>query len=142
MNQPISDEPPQILKQNFRDIEEGLAENVPNLISDFSLFITGMGISLSRSWKLTLVGLAIIPLVATIFGGLAQTVRLFTGIELQAYSKANEIATEVILAFKTVVAFGGEHHASERFENELVSSKKAGIRKGLSLGAGRSKDIP
>ncbi len=128
------------ISQNIDQIEEGMGGNLANFVRDTSLFIAGIIVSLTKGWKLTLVALAMIPIIAIVFTILALIIRAYTTIELNAYAKASSLAAEVLSSVRTVFAFGGEAHASERYDKELITAQKAGVKKGLMLGA--SKQIP
>ncbi|XP_041834877.1 bile salt export pump isoform X2 [Melanotaenia boesemani] len=54
--------------------------------------------------------------------------------ELQAYAKAGAVADEVLSSIRTVAAFGGEKKEVERYDRNLTSAQKWGIRKGLIMG--------
>ncbi|KAG7250786.1 hypothetical protein CRUP_011138 [Coryphaenoides rupestris] len=54
--------------------------------------------------------------------------------ELQAYAKAGAVADEVLSSIRTVAAFGGEMKEVERYDRNLVSAQRWGIRKGLIMG--------
>ncbi|TKS66207.1 Bile salt export pump ATP-binding cassette sub-family B member 11 [Collichthys lucidus] len=57
-----------------------------------------------------------------------------TGMELQAYAKAGAVADEVLSSIRTVAAFGGELKEVQRYDKNLVSAQRWGIRKGLIMG--------
>ncbi|KAF3857357.1 hypothetical protein F7725_009216 [Dissostichus mawsoni] len=54
--------------------------------------------------------------------------------ELQAYAKAGAVADEVLTSIRTVAAFGGEAKEVQRYDRNLISAQRWGIRKGLIMG--------
>uniref|UniRef100_A0A8C1LUQ8 ATP-binding cassette, sub-family B (MDR/TAP), member 11b n=1 Tax=Cyprinus carpio TaxID=7962 RepID=A0A8C1LUQ8_CYPCA len=91
------------------------------------------------------------PLMLLVFGMLTDTfieydielnelsdpekfVAKLTGMELQAYAKAGAVADEVLSSVRTVAAFGGEKKEVERYDCNLISAQRWGIRKGLIMG--------
>ncbi|KTG37161.1 hypothetical protein cypCar_00005159 [Cyprinus carpio] len=52
----------------------------------------------------------------------------------QAYAKAGAVADEVLSSVRTVAAFGGEKKEVERYDCNLISAQRWGIRKGLIMG--------
>uniref|UniRef100_A0A8B9KUI8 ATP-binding cassette, sub-family B (MDR/TAP), member 11b n=1 Tax=Astyanax mexicanus TaxID=7994 RepID=A0A8B9KUI8_ASTMX len=65
---------------------------------------------------------------------MALFVAKLTGRELQAYAKAGAVADEVLSSIRTVAAFGGEKKEVERYDHNLISAQRWGIRKGLIMG--------
>lgn len=56
--------------------------------------------------------------------------------ELRAYAESGGVAEEVLSSIRTVVAFGGQEKEAERYEKNLVSARKAGVKRGLATGIG------
>lgn len=125
------------MSTNLQQIEEGMGGNLSNFFRDMSLFFAGIIVAFVRGWKLTLVAVAMIPLIALVFTSLALVIQLFVKVELQAYSDASSLAAEVLSSVRTVFAFGGEKNAAQRYDHELRTAQKAGIKKGILLGASR-----
>ncbi len=123
------------ISNNIQQIEEGMGGNLANFFRDMSLFIAGIIVAFIQGWKLTLVAVAMIPIIAIVFTSLALVIQLFTKVELQAYSKASSLAAEILSSVRTVFAFGGERNASERYDRELGTAQRAGVKKGILLGS-------
>ena len=67
-----------------------------NYIHYMARFIAGFAVGFSSVWQLTLVTLAVVPLIALAGGSYAVVMIGLTARSQKAYSKAGEIAEEVI----------------------------------------------
>lgn len=120
-------------------IQEGISDKVGLLIQASSTFIVSFAIGFTTGWKLTLVILAVSPLLA-IAGALYNKVKvplisetphssfIFTALtiaslqmlvwfgdkEQTSYAKAGALAEEVLSNIRTVFAFNGPNKAMER----------------------------
>ncbi|KAL8602924.1 hypothetical protein ACOMHN_062619 [Nucella lapillus] len=122
------------LADDILKIHDGIGDKVGTLIQWNSGALAGFIIGFYYGWKLTLVILAVSPLLvvsAAIFGKLAASM---TTKELAAYAKAGGVAEEVFSAVRTVVAFGGQEKEAQRYRDNLGEAKAFGIRKGFTNG--------
>ncbi|GAU42985.1 hypothetical protein TSUD_188580 [Trifolium subterraneum] len=104
-----------------------------------SRFIAGFIIGFFRVWQISIVTLAIVPLIA-IAGGLYAYVTFGLIAKVRkSYLRAGDIAQEVIGNVRTVQAFGGEQRAVISYKvalrNTYKNGRKAGLAKGLGLGS-------
>lgn len=76
------------------------------------------------------------PVLAIAMGILAKVQSSLTENELKAYAKAGGVAEEVFSSIRTVMAFGGQHKEIDRFQENLVYARKAGIKRGMATGVG------
>ncbi|CAJ2636375.1 unnamed protein product [Trifolium pratense] len=112
---------------------------VGNFMHFVSRFIAGFIIGFFRVWQISIVTLAIVPLIA-IAGGLYAYVTFGLIAKVRkSYLRAGEIAQEVIGNVRTVQAFGGEQRAVISYKvalrNTYKNGRKAGLAKGLGLGS-------
>ncbi|CDY42770.1 BnaA03g47690D [Brassica napus] len=120
-------------------VQDALSEKVGNFLHYISRFIAGFAIGFTSVWQISLVTLAIVPLIA-----LAGGMYAFVAIGLiarvrKSYIKAGQVAEEVIGNVRTVQAFTGEERAAKLYRGALKSTykygRKAGLIKGLGLGS-------
>ncbi|KAF8077237.1 hypothetical protein N665_1054s0014 [Sinapis alba] len=120
-------------------VQEALSDKVGNFLHYISRFITGFAIGFTSVWQISLVTLAIVPLIA-----LAGGIYAFVAIGLiarvrKSYIKAGQVAEEVIGNVRTVQAFTGEERAAKLYRGALKNTykfgRKAGLIKGLGLGS-------
>ncbi|MBN3326378.1 ABCBB protein, partial [Atractosteus spatula] len=122
------------MSDDINKINDAIADQVGIFIQRFTTFICGFLMGFVRGWKLTLVILAVSPLLGVGAALMALFVAKLTGWELQAYAKAGSVADEVLSSIRTVAAFGGEKKEVERYDRNLISAQTWGIRKGLIMG--------
>ncbi|XP_008276250.1 bile salt export pump isoform X2 [Stegastes partitus] len=122
------------LSDDINKINDAIADQVAIFVQRFTTFVCGFCVGFVKGWKLTLVIIAASPLIGVGAGLMALFVAKLTGMELQAYAKAGAVADEVLTSIRTVAAFGGEKKEVQRYDRNLVSAQRWGIRKGLIMG--------
>ncbi|KAF7670004.1 hypothetical protein LDENG_00090250 [Lucifuga dentata] len=122
------------MSDDINKINDAIADQVSIFLQRFTTFVCGFCIGFVKGWKLTLVIIAASPLLAAGTGLMAVFIAQLTGMELQAYAKAGAVADEVLSSIRTVAAFGGERKEVERYDRNLTSAQRWGIRKGLLMG--------
>ncbi|NWU07746.1 ABCBB protein, partial [Cephalopterus ornatus] len=122
------------ISDDVNKINEAIADQVAIFIQRITTFVGGFLLGFVSGWKLTLVIIAVSPLLgigAAVYG---LAVAKLTGRELKAYAKAGAVADEVLSSIRTVAAFGGEKKEVERYDKNLVFAQHWGIRKGIIMG--------
>ncbi|XP_062983380.1 ATP-dependent translocase ABCB1 [Elgaria multicarinata webbii] len=113
-------------------INEGIGDKIAMLIQGVSTFLAGFIIGFVKGWKLTLVILAVSPVLGLSAAIWAKVLTAFTSKELAAYAKAGSVAEEVLGAIRTVIAFGGQKKEIERYHKNLEDAKNIGIKKAVT----------
>ncbi|KAJ3250915.1 GTPase-activating protein [Boothiomyces macroporosus] len=117
-------------------IQDGIGEKVPLAFSSVATFIAGFVIAFIKSWKLTLVLICVVPLVA-ISGAVMNVINgKFQTRILALYSQSGNIAEESIAAIRTVTAFNSQKKVSKLYDESLAGARKEGIKKCISTGVG------
>ncbi|KAL1021934.1 hypothetical protein UPYG_G00020100 [Umbra pygmaea] len=122
------------MSDDINKINDAIADQVSIFIQRFTTFVCGFAVGFVKGWKLTLVIIAASPLIGIGASVMALFVAKLTGRELLAYAKAGAVADEVLTSIRTVAAFGGELKEVERYDKNLISAQRWGIRKGLIMG--------
>uniref|UniRef100_S4RP00 ATP binding cassette subfamily B member 11 n=1 Tax=Petromyzon marinus TaxID=7757 RepID=S4RP00_PETMA len=122
------------ISDDINKINDAIADKMSIFIQRFTTFVCGFLIGFLNGWKLTLVILAVSPLLGLGGALMGSFVARMTGRELKAYAKAGAVAEEVLSSIRTVAAFGGEKKEENRYDKNLVMAQKWGIRKGMILG--------
>uniref|UniRef100_A0A663MJ43 Bile salt export pump n=1 Tax=Athene cunicularia TaxID=194338 RepID=A0A663MJ43_ATHCN len=117
------------ISDDVNKINEAIADQAAIFIQRLTTFVCGFLLGFVSGWKLTLVIIAVSPLL-----GVGAAVAKLTGRELKAYAKAGAVADEVLSSIRTVAAFGGEKKEVERYDKNLVFAQHWGIRKGIIMG--------
>uniref|UniRef100_A0A673XDK3 ATP-binding cassette, sub-family B (MDR/TAP), member 11a n=1 Tax=Salmo trutta TaxID=8032 RepID=A0A673XDK3_SALTR len=120
------------ISDDINKINNAIADQVSIFIERISTFTFGFMVGFIGGWKLTLVVIAVSPLIG-LAAGLMAVARL-TGRELQAYAKAGSVADEVLSSIRTVAAFGGEDKEVERYDKNLIEAQNWGVKKGTIIG--------
>ncbi|KAL4636195.1 bile salt export pump-like isoform X2 [Arapaima gigas] len=122
------------ISDDINKINHAIADQVSIFIERLSTFVFGFMVGFIGGWKLTLVVIAVSPLIGLAAGLMAMAVSRLTGQELKAYAKAGAVADEVLSSIRTVAAFGGEDKETERYDRNLVAAQSWGIKKGMIVG--------
>ncbi|KAM5255812.1 ATP-dependent translocase ABCB1 [Ctenodactylus gundi] len=120
------------LTDDVSKINEGIGDKIGMFFQSMATFLAGFIIGFTRGWKLTLVILAISPVLGLSAGIWAKILSSFTDKELLAYAKAGAVAEEVLSAIRTVIAFGGQRKELERYNKNLEDAKRIGIKKAIT----------
>jgi ATP-binding cassette subfamily B (MDR/TAP) protein 1 len=97
-------------------------------------FVGGVVIAFTKNWKLSLVTLSILPLMMVSGYYMAATSAQINAATHTWYAQAAGVVEEVLLAFRTVVAFGGERREVARYNTALTPARKGGIKIAFQLG--------
>ncbi|NWV06037.1 ABCBB protein, partial [Ptilonorhynchus violaceus] len=122
------------ISDDVNKINEAIADQAAIFIQRITTFVCGFLLGFVSGWKLTLVIIAVSPLLGAGAAVYGLAVAKLTGRELKAYAKAGAVADEVLSSIRTVAAFGGEKKEVERYDKNLVFAQHWGIRKGIILG--------
>ncbi|XP_030613516.1 bile salt export pump isoform X2 [Archocentrus centrarchus] len=122
------------IADDINKINNAIADQVSVFIERISTFVFGFMVGFIGGWKLTLVVIAVSPLLGIAAALMAMAVARLTGRELKAYAKAGAVADEVLSSIRTVSAFGGEEKEVERYDRNLVEAQNWGVKKGAILG--------
>ncbi|NXU10625.1 ABCBB protein, partial [Pardalotus punctatus] len=122
------------ISDDVNKINEAIADQVAVFIQRITTFVGGFLLGFVSGWKLTLVIIAVSPLLGVGAALYGLAVAKLTGRELKAYAKAGAVADEVLSSIRTVAAFGGEKKEVERYDKNLVFAQHWGIRKGIIMG--------
>uniref|UniRef100_A0A3Q2PDA5 ATP binding cassette subfamily B member 11 n=1 Tax=Fundulus heteroclitus TaxID=8078 RepID=A0A3Q2PDA5_FUNHE len=122
------------MSDDINKINDAIADQVAIFVQRFTTFVCGFCVGFVKGWKLTLVIVAVSPLIGVGAGLMALFVAKLTGMELQAYATAGAVADEVLSSIRTVAAFGGEQKEVDRYDKNLISAQRWGIRKGMIMG--------
>ncbi|XP_008587624.1 PREDICTED: multidrug resistance protein 3 isoform X2 [Galeopterus variegatus] len=120
------------LTDDISKISEGIGDKVGMFFQAVATFFAGFIVGFIRGWKLTLVIMAISPVLGLSTAIWAKILSAFSDKELAAYAKAGAVAEEALGAIRTVIAFGGQNKELQRYQKHLENAKKIGIKKAIS----------
>ncbi|XP_038653374.1 ATP-dependent translocase ABCB1 isoform X1 [Scyliorhinus canicula] len=119
------------LTDGINTIKDGLGDKISIFMQLFSTCVAGFITGFVTGWKLTLVILAVSPLIMVSVVVWTKLLTLMTCKELTAYAKAGAVAEEVLTAIRTVFAFNGQQKALEKYELNLKTARDIGIRRAI-----------
>ncbi|CAH8557298.1 unnamed protein product [Schistosoma intercalatum] len=122
------------LTEHTTNIHLGIGEKLSEFIQNISSFFIGFFIAFAYGWKLSLVACSSLPLVLIGFSLFGTTVRRFTLMEQDAYSKSSTITEEVLSAIRTVITFSGERKEVLRYSSNLDKAAACGVKQAGWLG--------
>ncbi|XP_054993641.1 ATP-dependent translocase ABCB1 isoform X3 [Sorex araneus] len=120
------------LTDDVSKINDGIGDKIGMFFQSLATFFIGFIVGFTRGWKLTLVILAVSPVLGFSAALWAKVLSSFTDKELLAYAKAGAVAEEVLAAIRTVIAFGGQKKELDRYNKNLEEAKKLGIKKAIT----------
>ncbi|XP_057424427.1 ABC transporter B family member 13-like [Lotus japonicus] len=117
-------------------VQDAIGDKTGHAMRYLSQFIVGFAVGFMSVWQLTLLTLAVVPLIA-IAGG-TYTIIMSTLSEKgeAAYAEAGKVAEEVISQVRTVYSFVGEEKAVSSYSKSLDKALKLGKKSGFAKGVG------
>ncbi|XP_014681412.1 PREDICTED: multidrug resistance protein 1-like [Priapulus caudatus] len=127
------------LADDVERIREGIGDKFSLFIQFLCAFISGFTIGFVKSWQMTLVMMALTPLLAVCASAISIMISKFSTKEQKRYAVAGSIAEEVFSCVRTVIAFNGQTTRTDqeigRYDGALTEGKQLGIRKSYLSGA-------
>ncbi|CAF3318570.1 unnamed protein product [Rotaria sp. Silwood2] len=123
-----------MLTDDLLKIKDGMGDKMADFLSLLARMIGCLVFALVKGWKLSLVIVAVAPLVIIAFNLTIKFTVKYTKKQIHAYAKAYNIAQEVLFAIRTVTAFNGQKKEYERYANTLSEVPLIGMKKGIIQG--------
>ncbi|CAL5068508.1 unnamed protein product [Urochloa decumbens] len=116
-------------------IQDFLAEKLPNVLANMTLFFGALAVAFVFAWRLALAGLPFTLLFVVPSLVLGKRLAAAAGEARAAYEEAGGVAEQAVSAIRTVASYRGERRTMERFGLALARSTALGVRQGLIKGA-------
>ncbi|KAJ1981867.1 hypothetical protein H4R33_005147 [Dimargaris cristalligena] len=117
-------------------LQEGIGSKLSVVFQDTCCFIAGFAIAFAKGWRLALVLLSALPLIALCGAIMAKLVASKSSKGQDSYAGAGGVAEEVISGIRTVMAFGGQEREADRYHAKIKDALHDGTRKAIISGAG------
>ncbi|GJP52824.1 hypothetical protein CLOM_g11912 [Closterium sp. NIES-68] len=117
-------------------VQDAISEKVGNFLHFMATFVAGFIIGFTSIWQLTLVILAVVPLIACCGAIYAIVLTGLTSKGQEAYAKAGAVAEQAIGQVRTVYSFVAEEKTLKQYMDALEATLGLGIQGGLSKGMG------
>ncbi|KAK4490259.1 hypothetical protein RD792_000921 [Penstemon davidsonii] len=119
-------------------VQDAIGDKICHSLCYLSQFFVGFSLGFASVWQLTLLTLAIVPLIAIAGGAYTIVMSTLSKKGEDAYAEAGKLSEEIISQVRTVYSFVGEERAIETYSNSLNNAlklaKKTGIAKGIGIG--------
>ncbi|CAM6101080.1 unnamed protein product [Calypogeia fissa] len=120
-------------------VQDAISEKVGNFQHYIATFVGGFVVGFTSQWRIALVTIAILPLIAISGGLYAWSLTASTTRAAGAYAEAGSIAEQSIAQVRTVFSFVSENKFIKAYSTALDKTFKygaqAGLAKGMGLGA-------
>ncbi|XP_068640253.1 ABC transporter B family member 13-like [Aristolochia californica] len=117
-------------------VQDAIGDKIGHCLRYLSQFFTGFVVGFTSVWQLTLLTLAVVPLLVISGGAYAITMTTLSKKSESAYGKAGRVAEEVISQVRAVYSFVGEERAVKSYSDSLDEALKLGKRSGVAKGLG------
>ncbi|PVU97356.1 hypothetical protein BB559_002055, partial [Furculomyces boomerangus] len=117
-------------------IQDGIGVKVSYLIQHLTTFVAGFVIAFIRGYKMALVIISLVPLLALIGSLMGINSSKLTKKIQDHYAKSGAIANEVLSSMRTVMAFNGQKRELKRFDESNAKAGVYEIKKGAVLALG------
>ncbi|KAL8527119.1 hypothetical protein ACS0TY_005115 [Phlomoides rotata] len=124
------------LSSDAASVRALVGDSLAQMVQDLSSLAVGLAIAFSASWQLSLIILAMIPLIG--LSGYFQ-IKFMKGFSADAkvmYEQASQVANDAVGSIRTVASFCAEEKVMGMYKNLCEGPKKNGIRQGLISGVG------
>ncbi|CAF4459380.1 unnamed protein product [Rotaria socialis] len=123
-----------LVSDGIRRVNDGIGENFGSCLQYLSLFTTGLIIGFARGYKLTGVILSLLPVFIILVILYSKFGAQMVSKQQETYTQAGQLAEQTLSAVKTVFAFNGSDFELKRYEQQLLLTRKNGIRIGAMFG--------
>ncbi|KAK3007331.1 hypothetical protein RJ639_016747, partial [Escallonia herrerae] len=117
-------------------VQDAIGDKIGHGLRYLSQFFVGFAVGFTSVWQLTLLTLAVVPLIAVAGGAYTVIMSTLSGKSEAAYAKAGKVAEEIISQVRTVYSFVGEDEAVEAYSTSLKDALKLGKKSGFAKGVG------
>uniref|UniRef100_A0A915CUZ6 ABC transmembrane type-1 domain-containing protein n=1 Tax=Ditylenchus dipsaci TaxID=166011 RepID=A0A915CUZ6_9BILA len=120
---------------DFERIKEGIGDKVALAIQYTNQFVGGFLVAFVYDWKLTLVMMSLTPFIAVCGAFVARLMSSSALREDKNYSKAMNLAIEVLNSMPTVAAFNGQSAELKRYKLALEATTFDCVMRSVYIGA-------
>ena len=118
------------MTEDLNKVQDGMGEKVGMMLRFIFAGLTAFIYPFIANWLLSLVLLALVPILAVMGGVMGKIMTSVSKDETEHYAAAGSLAEEVLSSVRTVVAFGGQEKEAEKYAVELKSAQKNAFVRG------------
>ncbi|KAH6600525.1 hypothetical protein BASA50_002225 [Batrachochytrium salamandrivorans] len=112
----------QTISSDINHIEAVFSEKLPWVLRNLVVFLVGLYLAFRSSIQLSLAVLAVFPIVGMVLGFMHHNSAVFDKKLRDSYRSAGQIAHEVLISIKTVMAFNRQSHEYNRYVKHLADA--------------------
>ncbi|KAF7732288.1 ATP-binding cassette, sub-B (MDR TAP), member 4 [Apophysomyces ossiformis] len=117
-------------------IQDGISEKFGLFVNAIAQFVSGFVVAFVKGWRLAVIILATMPLMAGVGGLMGFFLRKYTTKSQDAYADAGAVAEQVFSGIRTVYSFSLQDRFSKLYNKQLKRATAVGIKRGMILGFG------
>ncbi|KAI8075116.1 putative ABC transporter protein [Gongronella butleri] len=117
-------------------IQDGMSEKFGLLLTAIAQFVTGIVIAFVTSWRLSVIMLATVPVLALFGSVMLMLITRHTVRAQDAYADAGGLAEQVFSGIRTVYAFQLQARFADKYEKVLSKAWRAGVKRAIVTGSG------
>lgn len=116
------------INEDCAAVQNAISQKVGNAIHHITTVIASFTMAIVRGWKLALVMLALMPLIAVAGAVLAKVMTSGSTERAEAYSKANTMSSQSITNMRTVQSFQAQNGMLTRYSSLLDYPRRISIK--------------
>jgi len=116
------------MTNDVENVSNAVAQSISSLISSVLTLVGAFSMMLYYSWVMALIACVTIPLTLLISGNLAKFMRKYFVRQQKLLGALNGQVEEMVTSYKTVVAYGKEEQAIERFAKVSGELRTCSVR--------------
>ena len=116
------------MTNDVENVSNAVSQSIASLFSSILTFIGALYFMLRCNWIVTLVAFITVPLTLLVSGKLAKFMRRYFVEQQMLLGKLNGEVEEMVIGYKTVVAYGKEGESIERFSEISEGLRKTSIK--------------
>ncbi|KAI8351787.1 P-loop containing nucleoside triphosphate hydrolase protein [Choanephora cucurbitarum] len=117
-------------------IQDGISEKFGLLLMCAGQFITGFIVAFVKGWRLAVVMLATLPVLAGVGGAMGYFITKYTLKAQDSYADAGSIAEQVFSGIRTVYSFSLQSRFAALYDSKLIKAMQTGVKRGQVIGFG------
>ncbi|KAI9321889.1 P-loop containing nucleoside triphosphate hydrolase protein [Dichotomocladium elegans] len=117
-------------------IQDGISEKCGGMIRAITSFIAGIAMAFGLGWRIAIVVLATLPLLAGVAFVTGSLATKSTRQVQDAYAEAGSVAEQVFTGIRTVYSFSMQHRFCQLFNAKLAVARQQGEYRGIVNGLG------
>uniref|UniRef100_A0A7N0UB72 Uncharacterized protein n=1 Tax=Kalanchoe fedtschenkoi TaxID=63787 RepID=A0A7N0UB72_KALFE len=106
------------------------------ILQNLATALAGLIIAFEANWRLALIILALLPLIAVNGYVQAKFILGFSADAKKKYEEASQVASSAVRSIRTVASFCAEEKVMELYQRKCDTPVKLGVRQGLISGTG------